>query len=214
MNDMNLQNLFSKRILPAITFDRAEDAEPTARALFKAGLNVMEIPFRTEVAAECIRKLVENVPEMHVGAGTILTVEQVHQAKEAGAKFGLAPGFNPKVVTESFKIGFPFIPGIMTPSELELAFEMGCKILKIFPVSLAGGADFIKAISGPYQHLGLQFIPMGGINLENMNNYLRFPEVMAVGGSWLVQDKFIREGDFLTISKNVEETLAHAIVQK
>jgi 2-dehydro-3-deoxyphosphogluconate aldolase/(4S)-4-hydroxy-2-oxoglutarate aldolase len=102
----------------------------------------------------------------------------------------------------------------MTPSELELAFEMGCKILKIFPVSLAGGADFIKAISGPYQHLGLQFIPMGGINLENMNNYLRFPEVMAVGGSWLVQDKFIREGDFLTISKNIEETLAHAIVQK
>ena len=205
---MELQKLFSKRILPAITFDRVEDAEPTARALLKAGLDVMEIPFRTGVAAECIRELVKKVPEMHVGAGTIITKEQIHIARDTGAEFGLSPGFNPKVVEEAIKIDFPFIPGVMTPSELELAYELGCNLLKLFPISQIGGVQFIKAILGPYKHLNLRFIPMGGINQENMKGYLDFNEVAAVGGSWMATPKQIMEKDFKTIQANVAKSLS------
>ncbi|MDX9880568.1 MAG: bifunctional 4-hydroxy-2-oxoglutarate aldolase/2-dehydro-3-deoxy-phosphogluconate aldolase [Prolixibacteraceae bacterium] len=204
-----MNELFSKRVLPAVTFDRAEDAEPTAGAFLKAGLDVMEIPFRTDVAVRCIRELVKNVPEMHVGAGTIITKEQIHMARDSGAEFGLAPGFNPKVVEEAIKIDFPFIPGVMTPSELELAFELGCNLLKLFPISQIGGTQFVKAILGPYKHLNLRFIPMGGIAQENMKGYLDFNEVAAVGGSWMATTKQIVEKDFKTIQENVSKSLSH-----
>ena len=199
--------LLPNRILPAVTFGRVEDAVPTANAFLEGGLNLIEIPFRTPVAATCISELVKKLPEMHIGAGTILTCEQVHQAKETGAEFGLAPGFNPKIVEEAAKINFPFIPGIMTPSEMELAYEMGCTILKLFPIEQMGGIRFVQSLLGPYKHLNLRFIPMGGINLGNMKDYLVFKEVASVGGSWLATPKLIINQEFETIRKNVADAL-------
>jgi 2-dehydro-3-deoxyphosphogluconate aldolase/(4S)-4-hydroxy-2-oxoglutarate aldolase len=198
-----MKTYFSKRILPAITFEDAASAVQVANAVLRGGLDVMEVPFRTKVAAESIKLICEAFPEMKIGAGTILTPSQVAEAKKAGAQFGLAPGFNPAVVKEAIKIDFPFIPGVMTPSEVELALEFGCKILKLFPAAQVGGIAMLNALLGSYGHTGVKFIPMGGITIDNLHEFLSLLNVQAIGGSWLATKSMITEMAFDVIEQNV-----------
>lgn len=198
---------FKNRILPAVTIEDAENALKVAEALQRGGLNVMEITFRTKAAAKSIKKISDNAEGMIVGAGTLLTPQQVREAQKAGAHFGVAPGLNRKVIEEAQKIDFSFIPGVMTPSDIEQALELGCKVLKLFPAEYAGGVKLLKALSAPYKHTGVSFIPMGGINPDNMPKYLNYPQVLAVGGSWLTPGVLIRKQNFRKISDSAKASL-------
>lgn len=199
--------LQKEKILPAITIQSMEEALPVAEAIQKGGLNILEIAFRTPTAAESIGIIKTNFPSLVVGAGTLLTEEQVQQAVDAGADFGLAPGFNPIICKATANKKLPFIPGVMSPSEIEMAASMGFSVLKLFPAAQLGGAEFLKSINGPYEQLQLQFIPMGGVNIKNLNNYLKLKNVIAVGGSWLATRTLIEAKDYDTIQKNVEEAI-------
>lgn len=207
MNHNFLHQALLQKVLPAVTFSSVDEALPVAEAILKGGLRVMEVPFRTDVAADVITVIRKTFPEMFVGAGTLLTAAQIVQAIDAGAQFGLAPGFNPTICREAQQHDFPFIPGVMTPSEIELAVEMGFSILKLFPAAQVGGIGFLKAIQAPYAHLNLQFIPMGGLTIDNMGAYLQLKNVTAVGGSWLASRELIAAKAFNQIAENVKEAL-------
>ena len=144
---------------------------------------------------------------MYLGAGTLLSVSQLKQATDAGAQFGLAPGFNPTICKNALDNNFPFIPGVMTPSEIETAAGMGFRILKLFPASSLNGVHFLNAIQDPYHSLQIKFIPMGGVSLSNMNEYLHLKNVIAVGGSWLTKSEFMKAGHFDKITASVKEAL-------
>lgn len=202
-----LHTALSQRILPAVTFSSADEALPVAEAMLRGGLRVMEVTFRTAAAAEAITIIRKNLPEMYLGAGTLLSVTQLKQAMDAGAQFGLAPGFNPTVCKNALDNHFPFIPGVMTASEIESAAEMGFDILKLFPASQLGGVHFLKAIQDPYQSLQIMFIPMGGVSLSNMNEFLQLKNVIAVGGSWLTKAECMKAGQFEKITETVKEAL-------
>lgn len=206
-NDL-LNAALQQKILPAVTFLSAGEALDVAKAILKGGLRVLEITFRTEAAAEAITLIRKNLPEMYVGAGTLLSGIQIKKAVEAGAQFGLAPGLNPSVCNEAVKHNLPFIPGVMTPSEIERAAGMGFQILKLFPAAQLDGIGFLKALSEPYGHLQTQFIPMGGVSMHNMNEYLQLKNVIAVGGSWLVKGDFISEKKFDKITELVRGALS------
>lgn len=204
-----MMEIFStEKILPAITIEDCSKAVDIAKAIYAGGVSMMEVTFRTNTAAESITAIRNNVPEMHIGAGTILNKEQLHRAQQAGALFGLSPGFNRSVVEEAMKLNFPFIPGVMTPSDIELALEFGYNILKLFPVAQLGGVDFLKALMGPYGHTKVMFIPMGGINLQNLSSYLYLKNVQSVGGSWLATEKLIEESDYEAIRLNTFEAMS------
>ena len=205
-----IERILAKRIVPVIVLDHVEQAEPLADALLAGGLDIMEITFRTAAAAASIERIARHRPEILVGAGTLLQPDQVVRAREAGAKFGLAPGFNPEVVAKAAKLGLPFSPGVMTPSEIEQALGVGCSLLKFFPAANAGGAKMLQALAGPYGHTGVHFIPTGGINAENMRDYLAVPVVAAIGGSWMVDRKLIQAGDWSTITRLTREALESA----
>ena len=207
MENELLHIALSQRILPAVTFSSADEVLPVAEAMLRGGLRVMEVTFRTAVAAEAITIIRKNLPEMFLGAGTLLSGAQLKQAMDAGAQFGLAPGFNHTICKNAFDDNFPFIPGVMTPSEIESAAEMGFEILKLFPASPLNGVHFLKAVQDPYQSLQIKFIPMGGISLNNMNDYLQLKNVIAVGGSWLATNEFIKAGQFDKITESVKEAL-------
>ena len=155
------------------------------RLLCENFLPVAEITFRTEAAESIIRKVSAELPQMFVGAGTILNVNDLHRAFDAGAKFAVAPGFNPAVVKEAVKHNYAFAPGICTPSEIEQAYDLGCRFFKFFPAEAAGGVKMLKAITAPYKHLGVSFMPTGGVTIDNVEEYLAMPEVAAAGGTWL-----------------------------
>jgi 2-dehydro-3-deoxyphosphogluconate aldolase / (4S)-4-hydroxy-2-oxoglutarate aldolase len=205
-NDILLTAL-KQRILPAVTFVSADEALPVAEAMMKGGLRVMEVTLRTPASIEAISIINKNLPEMLIGAGTILTAVQLKQAMDAGARFGLAPGFNPGTCKNAIDHNFPFIPGVMTPSEIELAAGMGFKILKLFPAYIINGVHFLQAMEEPYQSLQLKFIPMGGLSVHNMNEYLQLENVIAVGGSWLTKREYIKAGQFNKITELVKEAL-------
>lgn len=181
-----------------------------SRALLEGGLSTMELTLRTPAALDCIRTIRKEVPELMVGAGTVLSPEQVRQVVEAGAYFAVAPGFNRRVVEAAHAMGLPFYPGVMTPSDVESALELGCTLQKFFPASAAGGLEMIKALAGPYAHTGLKLIPLGGITAGNMKQYLDHPLVAAVGGSWLVDKKHIAAGDWAGITALVKEAVGIA----
>jgi 2-dehydro-3-deoxyphosphogluconate aldolase / (4S)-4-hydroxy-2-oxoglutarate aldolase len=208
MKEFSLAEALKQKILPAITFDAIEDALPVAEALLKAGLNVLEIPFRTAVAQKAVLMIRKEFPEMYVGAGTILNTVQLHKAVDAGAQFGLSPGFNKTVCNEVRLIGFPFIPGVMTPSEIELANEHGYAIQKLFPAEQLCGVSFLKALQGPYDQLKIKFIPMGGVSMENIKEYSKLKNVIAVGGSWMVTKELMTAKNFKVIKNNVAAALA------
>ena len=197
-------------IVPVVVLDDAKDAEPLAKALCEGGLPCAEVTFRTEAAEESIRIISEKYPEMLVGAGTVLTTEQVDRAVAAGAKFIVSPGFNPKVVKYCIDRDIPVTPGTQTPSEMEQAIEMGLDVVKFFPAEPAGGLKMIKAVAAPYTML--QFMPTGGINLNNVEEYLEYDRILACGGSWMVKGGLVKAGKFDEIQKMTAD--AAALVKK
>ncbi len=207
MDTFFLRQVLQQKILPAVTFSSVDDALPVTEAILEGGLRVMEVPFRTPVATAAIMLIRKTFPEMCIGAGTLLTAAQISEAINAGAQFGLAPGFNPHVCQAASQQMFPFIPGVMTPSEIELSAEIGFSILKLFPAAQVGGMDFLKAIQAPYAHLDLHFLPMGGVSLDNMGAYLSLKNVIAIGGSWLASQELVSVKAFKQITENIKEAL-------
>jgi 2-dehydro-3-deoxyphosphogluconate aldolase/(4S)-4-hydroxy-2-oxoglutarate aldolase len=211
LNSDLLYTALKQRILPAVTFYSADDALPVAEAILAGGLRVMEVPFRSGVAATAIGMIRGKFPEMYVGAGTLLSKTQMLQALDAGAQFGLAPGFNPSICENAMQLNFPFIPGVMTPSEIELTAEMGFKILKLFPAAQLGGVPFLSAIRSAYVQLEIQFIPMGGVSINNITDYLNLKNVIAVGGSWLATGELVAAKKFGKITEQVREALSKIV---
>ena len=193
-------------VIPVVVLDDAKDAEALADALVEGGLPCAEVTFRTAAAEESIKKIAAKYPDMLVGAGTVLTTEQVDKAVAAGAKFIVSPGFNPDVVDYCISKGIPVGPGTATPSEMEQALKRGLDFVKFFPAEQAGGLKYIKAVCGPYTTL--QFMPTGGVNPENARDYLAFDKIAAVGGSWMVPKNLVAEGKFDEIVALVKEAVA------
>lgn len=196
-------------VVPVVAVTRVSDAVPLADALMAGGLPVAEITFRTDAAAEVMRAIHRERPDLLLGAGTVLTVEQVKRAKDCGAAFAVAPGLNPEVVRAAQEIGLPFFPGVMTPSDVEKALSLGCQQLKFFPAGAAGGVPMLKALTGPYGHTGVQFMPTGGVTTANLGEYLAIPQVTAVGGTWIAATSAIEGGDWAGITERA--TAARAI---
>lgn len=194
------QKVESCGIIAVLVIDRVDDAVPLARALLAGGVNVMELTLRTPAALDALRAIRSGVPEMVAGVGTILTPGQVAQAVEAGAAFGVAPGVNPRTLAAAREVGLSFAPGILTPSDIEIALEYDCRLLKLFPAEPSGGLAYLKAMAAPYHHLGLKFIPLGGLNAKNMTSYLADPHIAALGGSWLAPRDLIQAGTWEKIT--------------
>jgi 2-dehydro-3-deoxyphosphogluconate aldolase/(4S)-4-hydroxy-2-oxoglutarate aldolase len=205
MTDL-LEKLGFLGVVPVIAIERSEDAVELGRALLAGGLPCAEITFRTAAAEEAIRRISSSLPEIIVGAGTVLSVDQADRAVSAGAQFIVSPGFNQKVVDWCLKNEIPVTPGVLTPTEIDMALDRELKILKFFPAEAMGGIATLKAIAAPYG--GVKFIPTGGINPKNLADYLSLPAVHACGGSWLVASKLISAGEFAEITRLAEEALA------
>ena len=186
-------------VVPVVVLDDAEQAVPTARALLKGGINAMEITFRTAAAKASIAKVAAEVPEMTVGAGTVINVEQLHDAIEAGAQFIVSPGSDADVIAEAAKLDVAMVPGVVTPSEIILGLKLGIKVFKFFPAESYGGLKTLKALSGPFPQI--RFIPTGGISQTNAADYFKNPKVLAVGGSWMVTKDMVNAGDFEGIAE-------------
>ena len=200
-----LDQIHELGIIPVVVLDDAKDAEPLGRALCEGGLPCAEVTFRTAAAEESIRIMAEKFPEMLVGAGTVLTTEQVDRAVAAGAKFIVSPGLNPKVVKYCVDKGIPITPGTANPSDVEAALEFGLKVVKFFPAEACGGLKMIKAMAAPYTEV--KFMPTGGINPENVKEYLAFDKIIACGGSWMVKGDLIKAGNFEKIKELVAEAV-------
>ena len=202
MNE-TLEKLGQYGIVPVVVLNDSKDAEPLADALCEGGLACAEVTFRTEAAAESIKIMSEKHPEMLVGAGTVLTVEQVDEAVAAGAKFIVSPGLNSEVVKYCLDKNIAITPGVVTPSEMEQAIELGLNIVKFFPAEPSVGLSMIKAVSAPYTML--KFMPTGGINPGNVKEYLKSDKIFACGGSWMVKGDLVDAGDFDKIKELTKE---------
>ncbi len=204
MNEIITQ--FSKLgIIPVVVLNDAKDAAPLAKALCEGGLPVAEVTFRTAAAEESIRIMAEQFPEMLVGAGTVLTTEQVDRAVAAGAKFIVSPGLNPKIVKYCQEKGVPITPGTSCPTDIETALELGLETVKFFPAEQSGGIAKIKAMAAPYTNV--TFMPTGGISAKNLKDYLDFPKIVACGGSWMVKGDLIEAGNFEEIKRLTREAV-------
>ena len=190
-------------IVPVIVLEDSKDALPLAEALMEGGLPCAEVTFRTAAAEDSIRAISQAYPEMLVGAGTMLTTEQVDRAVAAGAKFIVSPGFNPRIVQYCQEKGVPITPGCSSPTDIEQALEHGLKVVKFFPAEQLGGLAMIKALAGPY--VDVSFMPTGGINAGNVKDYLAYNRILACGGSWMVKGDLIKAGDFQRITELVKE---------
>lgn len=201
-----LQQIARLGIVPVVVLHNPNDAVPLAKALCDGGLPCAEVTFRTDAAEESIRRTCHAFPEMLVGAGTVLTTDQVDRAVAAGAKFIVSPGLNPVVVQHCVEKGIPITPGCANPSDVEQALMFGLDVVKFFPAEQAGGLAYIKAIAAPYHTV--KFMPTGGINVQNVGNYLAYDRILACGGSWMVKDELIRSGQFDTIQELVAQAVA------
>jgi len=204
MNDI-LKKIGDFGIVPVVKIDNAADAIPLGKALIDGGLPLAEITFRTDAAAEAIKKITKEFPEMLVGAGTVLNVDQAKSAIAAGAKFIVSPGFNPAVVEFCVKNGIPITPGCSNPTDIEMALGFGLDVIKFFPAEAFGGLSTLKAMSAPYGMI--KFIPTGGIDTKNIVEYLSFNKILACGGSWMVKDELIKKGDFAEITRLTREAV-------
>ena len=206
------KRLYTSGVIAVLIIDDANDAVPRARALHAGGVDCIELTLRTDSAIESVRRIANEVPDVVVGVGTILTPQQADAAKDAGADFGVAPGTNPRVVQRASEIGLPFSPGVCTPTDIEMALELGCRVLKFFPSEPSGGLNYLKSAAAPYMHLGVKYIPLGGVNAKNAEEYLRDANIMALGGSWLGPRDLIQKKDWASITKLAIE--ASEIVQR
>lgn len=204
MNEI-LRKIGEFGIVPVVVLDDAKDAVPLAEALIKGGLPCAEVTFRTEAAEESIKIMSEKFPNMLIGAGTVLTTDQVDRAVAAGAKFIVSPGLNPKIVAYCVNKGIPITPGTSNASDIEAALEFGLDVVKFFPAEPAGGLKMIKALAAPY--VGVKFMPTGGINAENVKSYLAYDRILACGGSWMVKGELVRNGEFDKIREMTAEAV-------
>ena len=185
-------------VVPVVVLENEEQAVPTAKALLAGGINAMEITFRTAAAKGSIARVAKEVPDMIVGAGTVVNVEQLHDAVDAGAQFIVSPGSAEDVIASAIQMGVPVTPGVVTPSEIMMGLKLGLKVFKFFPAESFGGLMTIKALCGPFPQI--RFIPTGGINQDNAAEYFRHPKILAVGGSWMVTKDMVAAGDFAGIT--------------
>lgn len=193
-------------VVPVVVLNDAKDALPLAKALVEGGLACAEVTFRTEAAEESIRLMSEAYPEMLVGAGTVLTIDQVDRAVKAGAKFIVSPGFDPEIVDYCLENNIPVFPGCVTPSEVAQAVKRGLKVVKFFPAEQAGGIAMIKAMAAPYTMV--KFMPTGGISTKNLADYLSCDKILCCGGSWMVKGDMIKAGEFDKICTMAKEAVA------
>ena len=197
-----LEKMGEWKIIPVVKLERSEEAVNLGKSLIAGGLPVAEITFRTDAAEESIKLLTAQLPELTVGAGTVLTVDNVKKAVDAGAKFIVTPGFNPKVVDYCIKNNIPITPGVNSPTQVEMGLDHGLAVLKFFPAEVSGGVAMLKAFAGPYG--SVKFVPTGGINAGNLPDYLALKNVLAIGGSWIVKTDLITGGNFDKIQRLVE----------
>ena len=202
------ERFYDYAVVPVVVLNNADDAVPLADALIKGGLPCAEVTFRTDAAEESIRRICESFPDMLVGAGTVLTTEQVERAYKAGAKFIVSPGFDPEIIDYCISIGLPVLPGCITPSEIAQAVKRGLKVVKFFPAEQSGGVAMIKAMAAPYSMV--KFMPTGGISTKNLADYLSCDKILCCGGSWMVKEDLIKSGSFDKITDMTREATALA----
>ncbi|KPK84019.1 MAG: hypothetical protein AMS27_11150 [Bacteroides sp. SM23_62_1] len=200
-----IHTLSQLKVIPVIAIEDPDKALNLADALIEGGLPLAEITFRTNAAAKVMSVLSKKRPELIVCAGTILTIDQLKQARDYGALFGVAPGTDTKIIEEARNIDFPFVPGVMTASEISLCLNFELELLKFFPSEPLGGAKFLKNIIGPFAHTGIKFSPTGGINKDNFKSYLEIPQVVSVGGTWVATKDDINAGNWNKIKQNCQE---------
>ena len=204
---MNTQNFLKQRLICVAVIEKPEDAVPLTEALLAGGLNTIEVTFRTAGAADAIKRIRQALPNAVVGAGTLLTPDQVKQAVDAGSQFGVSPGLSEAVSHAAHHSKLPLFPGVITPSEIMRALELGWKQLKFFPAETFGGVSALKALIGPFGHTGVQFVPTGGITAATLPNYLALPQVAAVGGSWMAERKLVAEKQWAKITSLTAEAM-------
>jgi 2-dehydro-3-deoxyphosphogluconate aldolase/(4S)-4-hydroxy-2-oxoglutarate aldolase len=200
------EKIANEGIIAVLEIEDEQNAVPTAKALLEGGITVIELALRTPAAVPSISLIAREVPQMYIGIGTIIESGQAAMVKkESGVRFGVSPGLNPEIVKEAMAAGLPFAPGIATPSELERAISLGCRVVKLFPAEGMGGLSYLKSINGPYNHLGIKYIPLGGISLNNLADYARFSPVLAIGGSWIASKELINAQNWKEITKRAKE---------
>lgn len=202
----SLKKVFNCGIVPVIKLENAEDAVPLCNALLDGGINIAEITFRTEAAADSIRNVSESMPDVFVGAGTVTSVDLAQKAIDAGAKFIISPGFNPRVVEYCQEKEMPIFPGVSSPSDIENALNYGLKVLKFFPAEANGGLKALKAMSAPYSMI--RFMPTGGIDASNLLDYLKFDKIIACGGSWMVREDLIKSKNFSEVTRLTKDAVS------
>ncbi|OAM90777.1 bifunctional 4-hydroxy-2-oxoglutarate aldolase/2-dehydro-3-deoxy-phosphogluconate aldolase [Termitidicoccus mucosus] len=202
------QGIHAAGVIAVLVIDDPADAVPLAGALAAGGINAIELTLRTPSALESLAAIKKHAPQMLVGAGTVLTPAQIMQARAAGADFAVAPGCNPRVLAAAAEAGLPFAPGIATPSDIEAALEFGCRLLKFFPAEPSGGLAYLKNMAAPYAHLGLRYIPLGGVTAATAAAWLADPLIAALGGSWLAPRVLIQARDWSAVTQRAAEVAA------
>lgn len=204
---MNVESFLKQRLVCVAVIDKPEDAVPLAQALLAGGLNCIEVTFRTAGAADSIARIRKEIPHMTVGAGTLLSADNVKAAVDAGAQFGVSPGLSETVSRAAQEHKLPLFPGVITPTEVMRAMELGWKHLKFFPSETFGGVNALKALAGPFGHTGVKFIPTGGITAATLPNYLAVPQVAAIGGLWMAERKLVADKDWAKITALTAEAM-------
>jgi 2-dehydro-3-deoxyphosphogluconate aldolase/(4S)-4-hydroxy-2-oxoglutarate aldolase len=193
-------------IIAVLEIEDERNAVPTAKALLEGGITVIELALRTPAALPSIPLIAKEVPQMYIGIGTIIETGQAALVKkESSVHFGVSPGLNPEIVREAIAADLPFAPGIATPSELEQAISLGCRVVKFFPAEGMGGLSYLTSINGPYNHLGIKYIPLGGVSVNNLADYAKFTPVLAIGGSWIANKDLINSQNWKEISRRAKE---------
>ncbi|GAB1857820.1 bifunctional 4-hydroxy-2-oxoglutarate aldolase/2-dehydro-3-deoxy-phosphogluconate aldolase [Flavobacteriaceae bacterium MHTCC 0001] len=205
MSPEMIQKIDDTGIIAVLVIDHVKHAIPLAEALLKGGVDSIELTLRTPAAIDAAKAIKKQLPETNLGFGTLITQDQVKAVVNVGADFAVSPGCNPKIIQEAYKLGLPFAPGIMTPSDIEIAVENGCRILKYFPAETSGGMPHLESMVAPYKYLGLKFIPLGGCNMNNAETYLSSPLITAIGGSWVAKRPLILEENWAQITKNAQD---------
>lgn len=205
MKPETIKKIDDAGVIAVLVIDDVKHAVPTAKALLAGGVDTIELTLRTPAALDCIKAIQNEVPEISMGIGTVLTVQQVEAMAKLNVDFAVAPGCNANVLKAAYENGLSFAPGVMTPSEIEIALEYGCRVIKYCPAEPAGGISFLKNMAGPYGYLGLTFIPLGGLNLNNARTYLESPLITAIGGSWIANRPLIQNEQWDTITQNAQD---------
>jgi 2-dehydro-3-deoxyphosphogluconate aldolase/(4S)-4-hydroxy-2-oxoglutarate aldolase len=203
----DIQDVIAKEgIIAVLEIESEQNAVPTAKALFDGGISVIELALRTPASVPSISLIAKEMPQMFIGIGTIIEPGQTAMVKkQAGVRFGVSPGINPDIVKEAIAEELPFAPGIATPSELEMAISLGCRVVKFFPAEGMGGLNYMKSINAPYNHLGVKYIPLGGVTVDNLASYAKFNPVLAIGGSWIANKELINAQDWGEIARRARE---------